>query len=157
MKRLLLKIWRLLPNSYLLRRNLVWIVTQKFLVGVVGVVINNSGEVLLLNHSYRKEYPWGLPSGWLMKGEQPKVAIEREIAEEIGLKVQVIKPLIIESDNEWARLDLVFLCNFVNGEMKSSDEVSSAKFFPVNNLPKVLPSQLRIIQEAVSFSLDKNL
>ncbi|GIK11290.1 MAG: hypothetical protein BroJett001_33560 [Chloroflexota bacterium] len=110
-----------------------------------------------MNHSYRKEYPWGLPSGWLKKGEQPKVAIEREIAEEIGLKVQVVKPLIIESDNEWARLDLVFLCNFVDGEMKSSDEVSSAKFFPVNNLPKVLPSQLRIIQEAVSSSLDKNL
>ena len=79
MKKFLLKIWRLLPNSYFLRRNLVWMITPKFLVGVVGVVLNDDCEVLLLNHSYRKEYPWGLPGGWLKKGEQPVAAIEWEI------------------------------------------------------------------------------
>ncbi len=149
MKKLLLKIWRLLPNSYWLRRTLVWVITQKFLVGVDGVVFNESHEVLLLNHRYRREYPWGLPSGWLKKGEQPQAAIEREIAEEIGLQVQVVKPLIIESDLGWPRLDLVFLCRYIGGEMQSSDEVYDARFFNVNSLPKMLPSQLRIIQEAM--------
>jgi 8-oxo-dGTP diphosphatase len=149
MKTLLLKLWRALPNSYFLRRNLVWLITQKFLVGVVGIVFNDEKEILLLNHSYRKEYPWGLPGGWLKKGEQPHQAIRREIAEEIGVTVQVVKPLIIESDTKWARLDLIFLCAIIDGEITSSDEVLSAKFFPVEKLPKILPSQGTIIQEAV--------
>ena len=149
MRTLLLKLWRALPNSYLLRRSLVWLVTQKFLVGVVGIVLNNANEVLLLHHSYRKEYPWGLPSGWLKKGEQPKDAIKREIAEETGLNIIVVRPLVIDSDRSWARVDLVFLCAVADGQITPSDEVSSAQFFRVEKLPKILPSQISLIQETI--------
>ena len=88
MKRFLLRIWKLLPNLYSLRRLVVWLVSQKFLVGVVGIVLREGNEVLLLEHSYRNEYPWGLPSGWLKKGEQPISALKREIYEETGFDVE---------------------------------------------------------------------
>jgi len=140
----------MLPDWYYLRRTLVWFVTQKFLVGVVGIVLNDDGKILLLKHSYRKEYPWGLPSGWLKKGERPSDGISREIFEETGLEVQVKKPLFPKSDPKWARLDLIFLCVIKDGEIRLSDEVVSVRFFNVEDLPPILESQKNLILETLS-------
>lgn len=147
MKSFLLKIWKALPNSEWLRGSLVWLITQKFLVGVVGVVLNESGEVLLLKHTYRGKYPWGLPGGWLKKGEQPMQALQREFLEETGMTVEVLKPLVVEGDEDWPRVDLIFLCRMVDDEFSSSDEVHSAEFFKLSELPEILPSQRRLIQK----------
>jgi 8-oxo-dGTP diphosphatase len=157
MKSILLKLWRLLPYSFWLRSGLVWSVTQKFLVGVVGLIINEDNEVLLLHHSYRKEYPWGLPSGWLKKGEQPHDAIRREIDEEIGLNIRVLEILKVENDKKWARLEFVFLCEVVDGKIRPSAEVNKAEYFSVDNLPHLLPSQRKFILEIIpKISKEKN-
>jgi ADP-ribose pyrophosphatase YjhB (NUDIX family) len=150
MKTLLLKIWKALPDSELLRGSLVWLITHKFLVGVVGVVQNNSGQILFLKHTYRGKYPWGLPGGWLKRGEQPVKALEREIREETGMDVEVIKPLIVSGDNQWPRVDLIFLCKVIDEAFSASEEVSSARFFNINELPEIMPSQRIIIQEAIN-------
>jgi len=149
MRHLLLRLWRALPASYHLRWTLSWLVSQKFLVGVVGVVFNESGETLLLHHTYRKEIPWGLPSGWLQRGEQPAAALKREIAEEAGLEIQVLSPLAIENDGTFPRLDLVYLCRFTGGQFIPSLEVSEIRFFSPDHLPPLLPQQIQIIQQAV--------
>ncbi|MEK3910270.1 NUDIX domain-containing protein [Paenibacillus sp. FSL H7-0331] len=52
---------------------------NKFLVTVLGIITNETGQVLLLRHVYRTE-PWGVPGGW-MELEKPEVALEREISE----------------------------------------------------------------------------
>jgi ADP-ribose pyrophosphatase YjhB (NUDIX family) len=150
MKTLLLKIWKSLPESELLRGSLVWLITQKFLVGVVGVAINQSQEILLFKHTYRKKYPWGLPSGWLKRGEHPADALSREIREETGMTVEVIKPLIVSGDDQWPRVDLVFLCEVVDGTFSASAEVSSARFFGLDEIPDVMPDQRKIIQEVMT-------
>ena len=106
---ILLKIWRELPLTYSLRFKIQRLFTQKFLVGVAGVIFNQEGQVLLLNHAYRKEYPWGLPSGWLEAGEQPGNALIREIKEETGLNARILQPLLVEADNIWPRLDVLYM------------------------------------------------
>lgn len=147
MKKFLLKIWKALPNSEILRGSLIWLITQKFLVGVVGVVLNDAGQILLLKHTYREKYPWGLPSGWLKRGEQPMEALQREIKEETGMRVEVIKPLVVSGDNDWPRVDLVFLCRVIDGFFSASEEVSSARFFNMHEIPEVMPSQRIIIRQ----------
>ena len=150
MKSFLLKIWKALPNSELLRGSLVWLITPKFLVGVVGVVLNDASQILLLRHTYRDKYPWGLPSGWLKRGERPMEALQREIKEETGMDVKVIKPLLVNGDDQWPRVDLIFLCSVVNGTFSASEEVSSARFFNMHEIPEVMPSQRKVIQQAHS-------
>jgi ADP-ribose pyrophosphatase YjhB (NUDIX family) len=147
MKVFLLKVWKSLPDSELLRGILIWLITPKFLVGVVGVVINQSKQILLLKHTYRHKYPWGLPGGWLKRGEQPMQALQREIMEETGMTVEVVRPLIVEGDEDWPRVDLIFLCRVINDEFSSSDEVFSAKFFTLLEIPEIMPSQKRLIQK----------
>ncbi|MBC8554679.1 MAG: NUDIX domain-containing protein [Candidatus Brocadiales bacterium] len=148
MKTILLKIWRELPFSYPVRLYAQRIFTQNYLVGIAGAIFNQKGQILLLKHSYRKEYPWGLPSGWLKRGEQPKQALMREIKEETGLEVRIGSPLIVESDELWPRLDIVFSGVIENGSFVVSSEVLETQFFDVGELPEILPSQARIIEIA---------
>ncbi len=157
MKVFLLKVWKSLPDSELLRGILIWLITPKFLVGVVGVVINPAREILLLKHTYRHKYPWGLPGGWLKRGEQPMQALRREILEETGMTVEVLLPLVVEGDDDWPRVDLIFLCRLVDDKFSSSDEVYQAKFFALAELPNILPSQKRLIQKIYEMKLFDDL
>lgn len=149
LKRILLRIWKLLPNSLGLRRLLVWLVSQKFLVGIVGIVLNEDNEILLLEHSYRKEYPWGLPGGWLTKGEQPTSALKREIREETGYGIDIVRPVEQYADQSYARLDLIYLCRIRGGTFTSSDEIISAAFYPEDDLPLLIPHQISLIHAAL--------
>jgi ADP-ribose pyrophosphatase YjhB (NUDIX family) len=88
-KSLLFRLWRVLPLPFFLRSGLIWLLTPKYLIGVDALIVNEENECLLFKHSYRKEYPWGLPSGYLHKREHPLEAIKREIFEESGYVVHI--------------------------------------------------------------------
>ena len=144
-KRLLLWIWRWIPMPARVRWGLTWLVTPKFLVGVLAVIFDEQGWVLLLKHTYRPDYPWGLPGGWLKAGEGAAVGIERELLEETGLVVRAVQPLMIGGDGQRPRLDLVFSCEYESGTFRPSAEVSEVRFFDPAALPMDMEPYLRTI------------
>jgi ADP-ribose pyrophosphatase YjhB (NUDIX family) len=117
----------------------------KFLVGVLAVIFDEGGRVLLLKHTYRPDYPWGLPGGWLKAGEGAAEGIERELLEETGLAVRAIRPLMVGGDSRHPRLDLVFSCEYKSGTFRPSAEVSEARFFDPAALPADMEPYLRTI------------
>ena len=56
-------------------------------VGVLGVIFNADGHVLVAEHAARLADPWGLPGGWLNRREIPEHGILREIDEELDMTV----------------------------------------------------------------------
>ncbi len=148
MKRFLLWLWREMPVPFALRYIFLWLFNPKFLVGVDALIVKDDNEVLLFKHSYRKGIPWGLPSGWLKKGEDPIRAIQREIFEESGFRVRILRPLLVEKSKKFSRIDVVYL-----GELKGEDafvpseEVCDARFFPIEGLPMIIINQERIIKD----------
>ncbi len=133
LKRSLLRVWRRLPR--LLQGRIQWLVLPKWLVGAIAVVVDERGQVLLFRHTYRDNYPWGLPGGWLRPGEDPNRGVEREIYEESGYRIQTRHPLVIGGDRHLGRLDLIFLCELTGGSFRPSPEVSMARFFALDTLP----------------------
>jgi 8-oxo-dGTP diphosphatase len=127
----LLWLWRWLPIPNWLRWALLWQGNQKFLVGVGAVVFNDAGEVLLCRHTYRAEYPWSLPGGWLNRDEEPARAIEREICEETGLEVRMLHLLRVKGREDYPQLDVMFVGQLEGGTFRPSAEVSEAGFFTV--------------------------
>jgi ADP-ribose pyrophosphatase YjhB (NUDIX family) len=144
----LLWVWRA-PLPDWLRWALIWLITPKFVTTVAAVVRNERGEVLLFHHTYRKQYPWGLPGGLLERSEEPALAIAREILEESGLVVRVLCPLQVTRDARYARLDIIYLAEVVSGAFRPSLEVSEAGFFPLDALPHLTIDTRELIRSAL--------
>jgi len=146
-RRWLFGIWGILPPS--IQWVLTWLIIPKFLVGAVAVIFDEQGRVLLFRHTYRQEYPWGLPGGWLKMQESAIDAVEREVLEESGYEIRALYPLVIGGDPGQRRLDLIFLCEFAGGEFRPSGEVMDSQFFSPASLPgRVEPFHVKVIQYA---------
>ncbi len=122
---------------------------DQFLIGVTGVIFNDKRQVLLFKHTYR-QVEWSLPGGFLQAKEHPKQGLQREIEEESGLRVQILKIITSLHDVETARLDLSYYGKFVGGEFIQSDEVIEYGFFSQSDLPPLIDDQYTQIEKAYS-------
>jgi ADP-ribose pyrophosphatase YjhB (NUDIX family) len=123
-----------LKRSPLLRWGLklaVRLFAPRHFVGAVGAVFNNTGQVLLAEHVFRPNYNWGLPGGWIEPGEDPAEAVQRELEEELGLKVEIRRLLICQSQGDEPKgitprnLGLVYYCRLTNHK-RTSDNLEAA-------------------------------
>jgi 8-oxo-dGTP diphosphatase len=126
---------------------LMWIFNAKFTVGAAAVVFNDQGEVMLFKHTYRRNFPWALPGGWLKYGEDPARAVQREIMEESGLSVYIERPVQVTTVGRMHNLlDIVFVGRLTGGTFRPSAEVSEAGFFRLDHLPRVHKDTLKLLK-----------
>ena len=144
-RRFALRLWGKLPGS--VKRFSVRFREARFLVGVIGVVIDSDGRVLLFRHTYRPFAPWGLPSGHLRPDETPAEAIVREIDEETGLVAESERTLEIRAGRRPRRLDVWLLCRVAGGTLRLGAEVEEVRFFPLDGLPDLIAEQARFLAE----------
>lgn len=84
-------IWKRLPG--IVRRRVVRTGQRRFTVTAGAMIFDNEGRILLLDHVFRPDSGWGIPGGFLNKGEQPEAALRRELKEEIGIEVEAVELL----------------------------------------------------------------
>lgn len=117
---------------------------------VAGIVFNPaSSEVLLIQ---RRDVPvWVLPGGGIDPGETPESAVCRELFEESGLKVTIVRKIALyEPRNKLARRTHFFECKVLSGEPKISEESRDVRFFPVGALPLMPPPYASWIADAAA-------
>ena len=165
--RILLRIWRLFPPR--VAGFLKGLLARNWVLGAVAVMIDNTvqpAQVLLVEHSYRRHGAWGLPGGALdsipgdplhpRDDQSPddvlEATLQREVQEELGIKVDIIRmlradavPYVAEEPGPY-RLTFYFLCKPAQGfkafreglEAKEirphSPEVSSMELVPLDKL-----------------------
>jgi 8-oxo-dGTP diphosphatase len=145
--RLLLRIWRDVPfpdsvRDWILRR-----LNSSFMVGAMALIQDDKGRILVLEHTYRKKTPWGLPGGWLHADESPERGLRREVFEETGLDVSV-DALLAADFFPGPQLDLIYRCSVLSGSYKPSDETSAHRWADPEALPELLPNQLALLARA---------
>jgi 8-oxo-dGTP diphosphatase len=119
----------------------------RFIVGVLGVVLDERGRVLLFRHTYRPFAPWGLPSGWMKPNESPAEAIVREVREETGLAIEVVEVLELGTAARPQHLDVWLRCRSRGGSPGPSAEVDEARFFELDALPPLIAEQERFLRD----------
>jgi 8-oxo-dGTP diphosphatase len=140
-------IWRALPSG--LQWRLMWLGTAKFSLGVTGIVFDAEGRVMLLRHTFRRRYPWGLVSGWVNRGERLEDALRREVDEETGLTVGVGPLFRVRKDRLHLAVEAVYLCRLEGGEFRASNEITAIDWRRPDDLPPgVHPDHFPLIREA---------
>ncbi len=147
LKRLAARLMRFFPHW--LYHILVRLTQAPFRVGVTAFVFDPSGRVLLLEHVFRLTYQWGPPGGWLKRGEDPVVALGRELMEETGLAVVVRVPLRVAVRG--GEMEIMYLATCAGGRVHPSGEILGGDFFD----PQAVPHRLRpdydaVLQQAVA-------
>lgn len=98
---------------------------------------------------------WTLPGGWCDNGMTPSENVRREVWEESGFEVEVLKLLAVYDRNRQGHeprylfdiYKMFFLCEITGGEAKTSNETSAVKFFGTDEIPELslsrtLPCQI---------------
>jgi ADP-ribose pyrophosphatase YjhB (NUDIX family) len=145
MKSLLLGVWRRFP--FWLQGILSRFIRPSFQVFASAVIINQDKHILLEKLTYQDIYPWGLPGGNLNYGEEPEDAVVRETREETGLEVEVKRLLLAKNANAGDILGLFYWCTVKSGLLHPSSEVSEIKFFALDDLLDVRPSDVGFLKQ----------
>lgn len=107
--------------------------SAQFSIGVFGIILDAEDRVLLC---HRKDYDlWNLPGGGLEAGESPWEGVVREVEEETGFKVRVVKLTGVYSKPEKNDVVFAFLCEIIGGELLLNDEADQIEYFSLASIP----------------------
>ena len=151
---LLACIWRKAPQW--LRGVVTWTINGKLIVGVTGVLLTDSDQILLLRHRFHHTAFWGLPGGWLSPGETIFDCWRREVREELALDVLVEE---IVCHRATPRTLEFFLLGRVDGGQLKIDpvEIVEARYFTAEELPPMEKFHQLVIKQALRRRRDISL
>jgi len=147
-KRGLYAVYGRIPGG--VRQRVVRLLKPSFTVSAMPVITGEGGEILLVRHSYLRD--WGLPGGLLDRGELPAAAAVREAREEVGLAVELVgePAVVVRPDHQIVRV--VFRARPLPGADLSvegpapSPEIDERRWFPADGLPTLLPEAIEAIR-----------
>jgi 8-oxo-dGTP pyrophosphatase MutT (NUDIX family) len=133
MHRILFRLWRLIRGP--LQWRVLYVFHARFIIGVTGVCRNSAGHVLVLQHRYWPPDSWGLPSGYIKRGESFDAALIREVREETGYVIDNVRVLQARAGFR-LRVEVYLVADVVSGvEKLDSNEVVAARFCDPKSLP----------------------
>jgi ADP-ribose pyrophosphatase YjhB (NUDIX family) len=124
---------------------------RRFTVTAGAIIFDEQGRILLLDHVFRPDGGWGIPGGFLSKGEQPEIALRRELREEIGIEVEDVEMLFVRTLPRPRQIEIYFRASAIGTPEPCSFEIKSAAWFSVDELPPELSKdQRRLIQRTLA-------
>lgn len=122
-------------------------------VAVDGVLKTNKGALLMKREIEPFKGSWVLPGGAVEPNERLVDAVKREVKEETGLDVNIVKYVgyydTPKRDPRCHSIAHVFLCKSTGGELQGSLEGKELKFF--KKLPRKIGFDHRKILKDLGF------
>lgn len=141
--------------------------TQKQIPIVVAVIKDISGKLLIAKRNDPSliggHNKWELVGGKVEFGEDPEIAIIREVKEETGLEVRVVRLLPKVYSRIWKKGDeqhqvflLAYECEIVGGQLHENEfdhKISELRFIEakeIDNFEFIGPKEVMIIKLALN-------
>ena len=125
-----------------------------------AIILNEKNEILLTKRSEEEDFLpgyWELAGGGIDYGETPQEGLSREIMEECGIEIEIIKPVAANTYfiKELQRIEITFLCKAVNPkDLKLNWEHSDFKWLKVKDIYRMkISDYVRDIIKSVEFDL----
>lgn len=132
---------------YNFRKKSVRIFQNKFTVSVVALVTNERGEILILDHFFRPRYSWGLPGGFIDRGESPEEGVRREIREEADLEMSHVRLLQVRTVG--THIEILFRASAAGTAKVNSGEIRALGWFTLENLPEMSEEQVHFLRNVL--------
>ncbi|HVG17727.1 MAG TPA: NUDIX domain-containing protein [Blastocatellia bacterium] len=147
LKKVLGALWRRTPGG--LRRLSVRLSQPRFTVTAGAVITDGDDRILLLKHVFRVGSGWGIPGGFINKGEQPDAALRREVHEEIGLELDSVELAFVRTLKKSGQVEIYFRAAPRGTSQPRGIEIKSVGWFKLDELPEGLSRDQRKIIERV--------
>ncbi|MGA1599655.1 MAG: NUDIX hydrolase [bacterium] len=126
-----------------------------------GVIFRDQALLLVRE---RSDGRWTLPGGWVDPNESPREAVEREVWEESGYRVQAEKLLAVydrarhphEPPHPYSVYKLFIRCRLLGGTPVDNLETEQATFFREEELPELSIERVTSGQLARMFEHHRN-
>ena len=132
---------------------------QKLRVSSCAIIFDTQGRVLL--HQRADNGHWALPGGGLDLGESIEHCCLREVREETGLEVRIVRLIGVYTDPRWSvirypngetnqSVAVTFECRVTGGEARIDHESLALEWFDPRNLPQpFFPNHLPRLTDAL--------
>jgi len=112
---------------------------DRFYVNVLGIIFNPKTKKILIgrreNDPYIKELTWCFPGGRIEYGEELEDALQREIKEKTGLKIENLGAIFAKTYPEKREfLSVYYLCEVVGGKEKVGGSFKELKWVSPENV-----------------------
>ncbi len=115
----------------------------------VMALVRREGEILLGRSPHFPPGMYSALAGFVEPGETLEQCIEREVEEEVGVRVSRIRYFASQPWPFPNSLMIAFICDWQSGEIRpQAGEIEDAKWFKVLQLPK-LPSKISIARKLI--------
>ncbi|HEX8996944.1 MAG TPA: NUDIX domain-containing protein [Ktedonobacterales bacterium] len=113
-----------------------------------SAIIERGGEYLMARR--RDIGWWNLPGGGLEAGETVEQGLAREVREEVGIEVRIMRLVGVYSKPQKSEVVLTFLCKPADETLPTtSEEVSEVRWFTADALPEdTLPKHRQRVLDA---------
>lgn len=135
----LLKAYGRVPSG--LRQRVVRLVQPSYTLGVMAVITDEAGRVLLVRHSYLAG--WAFPGGLVDRRERVEVALVREAREEVGVEIELVGAPAVTVDpvDQIVRVASRARRRDPSAEpAPASAEIVETRWFDVDELPDLVVS-----------------
>lgn len=112
-------------------------------VSVAGAVYDPLNDSFLVIQR-QDNGEWQLPGGVLELNEKIEDGVVREVLEETGITVRALKLTGVYNNMVKGVVALVFLCEAVSGETKTSSESKSVEWIPRNKIQAMMSEAFSI-------------
>lgn len=134
----------------MVRRRVALFGQARFAFSVAAMIFDEQGQILLFEHVFRADNGWGVPGGFVAKGEDPAEALRRELREEADIDLENIQVLFARTLGAVKQVEIYYRARAIGDPKPSSFEIKRAEWFPLNDLPPDLSKdQRRLIERAL--------
>jgi len=110
---------------------------------------------ILLIKQHKGDNAWGIPKGHMEKGETHEQTASREVKEETGLSIKLVKKLssVTLKKKNFKKLVIPYLatqlCSSEPNAKNKNSEVFEARWFDIKDLPDIYYYQKPVIEEVL--------
>ena len=121
---------------------------DQFVIASFGLIFDEQNRVMLC---HRCDYDlWNLPGGTMEAGESPWECVVREVGEETGFDVEIVKLAGIYNKPEKNEVCFSFVCKIIGGILTLNEEADRIEYFDIKDIPSnTSPKQIERIKDSI--------